>query len=92
MDDRIDKIDNAQLFSQVLIVPVYTPTRSLSSGCSTFSLTLDIVSSLYFSSLVVWVYNSLISNEFEPLLRCFIGSLYCGSFLLFWLSFSNEFV
>ena len=70
MDDRID---NAQLFSQVLIVPVYTPTRSLSSGCSTFSLTLDIVSSLYFSSLVVWVYNSLSSNEFEPLLRCLLA-------------------
>ena len=66
----------------------------MNSGCSTFSLTLDIVSSFNFSSLVVWVYNFLISIDFEPLffffaplLRCLLALYIVEIFLLFLLEF-----
>ena len=83
-----DRIDNAQLFSQIT-VPVYTRTGNITnSGCSAFSLTLDMVSSFNFSSLVVWVYNFLISIEFEPLLRCLLALCIVEIFLLFFEFFS----
>ena len=57
--------------------------ETTNSGCSAFSRTLDIVSSFNFSSLVVWVYNFLISIEFEPLLRCLLALCIVEIFLLF---------